>query len=628
MSAMCGCLSLREGDLNVEETIRPMADALRLSGSEHIHTLSAGSGALATAGLKAIPCIHYQQDEIFCVAVGHPTWKSTLRGAGEHDDILPAFVESYRRSGHESINLLAGAYSLALVDSGNKTVLLALDKMGTYPLIYTVSADHIVFASNNAAIMAHRHISAELDEQSLFNYIYFHMIPAPRTVYREHHRLLPGQCILLDKGKAAVVTYRKVEYEESTSKSLRHVKQEFRGLLQQSVRDAIATAGANNIGAFLSGGTDSSTVAGTLNALTETPADTYSIGFDAPGYDEMDFARTAARHFGTRHHEYYVTPDDVVSAIPLIAKAYSQPYGNASAVPTFYCARLAREDGVELLLGGDGGDELFGGNSRYAKQWIFSLYEHLPSWSRSMLESITGAHALTNLVPPLRKLKRYIEQASLPMPQRMESYNLLNRLGAEAVFTHEFLQTVDIDQPLELLSEAYHYTHAASIINRMLDTDLRFTLADNDLPKVNTMCELAGVNVAYPLLNDAMVDFAARLPPRLKLRGTQLRYFFKRALADFLPREVLHKSKHGFGLPFGLWLNTHKPLHEMAYDNLNDLKKRNIIRSEMIEELINVRLSDSAAYYGTLVWVLMMLELWFKYHHDSVSAGNNAIHHS
>jgi asparagine synthase (glutamine-hydrolysing) len=289
-----------------------------------------------------------------------------------------------------------------------------------------------------------------------------------------------------------------------------------------------------------------------LSEINGRPARTYSIGFEATGYDEMEYARIAARHFSTEHHEYYVTPDDIVGAIPQIAAIFDQPFGNSSAIPTFYCARKAKTDGVTRLLGGDGGDELFGGNVRYAKQYIFSLYEYLPSALRKQIVEplVFGIPGGANL-PVICKARSYIEQATVPMPARTETYNLLGRYGHKEVFSSEFLANVNPDQPIALINETYYQTHAISLINRMLSLDLKFTLADNDLPKVVKSCELSGVEVAFPFLDDEIVTYSAQLEPKLKLKGTKLRYFFKEALRDFLPNEIITKQKHGFGLPFG-----------------------------------------------------------------------------
>jgi asparagine synthase (glutamine-hydrolysing) len=180
------------------------------------------------------------------------------------------------------------------------------------------------------------------------------------------------------------------------------------------------------------------------------------------------------------------------------------------------------------------------------------------------------------------------------------------------MLTADFLEGVSDAHPLELLRSAYASVEARSLINRMLALDWRFTLADNDLPKVTRTCELAGVDVVFPLLADELVEFSAALPPRFKLRGTTLRYFFKEALRGFLPDEIIRKRKHGFGLPFGTWIQQEGRLRSYVFDQLGDLRSRGIVRPEFLDELMDSRLRDHGPYFGSLAWVLMMLELWFK----------------
>jgi asparagine synthase (glutamine-hydrolysing) len=312
-----------------------------------------------------------------------------------------------------------------------------------------------------------------------------------------------------------------------------------------------------------------------------------------------------------------VTADDTVDALHAIAAAYDQPFGNASAVAAYYCARMAKADGVTRMLAGDGGDELFGGNTRYAKQYQLSLYGRLPTAVRKTfiepLLRVQGAAAL----PLLRKALSYVEQASRPMPLRYQDYNLIDHLGAENVFTDGFLAQADVTAPLNLLRSSYEQFTSASLINQMLGIDLKFTLADNDLPKVTRMCHLAGVEVAFPMLDERVVELSGRLPANLKLRGTRLRYFFKEALRDYLPAEILRKQKHGFGMPVGAWVTTHPRLRELVRDSLSSLKKRHIIAPTFIDRLLSEHLRVHAAYFGSMAWVLMMLELWFRNHSAS-----------
>lgn len=544
----------------------------------------------------------YQEGHITLAIYGHPLWS----GVGA-EGISAAIVAAYRAWGEAFLHQLKGDFALCLIDNEKQETLLAVDRMGVRPLIYASQSDRLIFGSRCECLLAQSPQTTALNRQALLDYLYYHMVPGTETVYAGFKRLPPGYVLRQRGGAITLSAYWTPMFEESGRGDVADYRDEFLNLLRAGVA---RQAHSSKPGAFLSGGTDSSTISGLLGQVSGSAAHTYSIGFDAAGYDEMEYARLAAKHFNTDHHEYYVTPDDVVTAIPRIAAMYDQPFGNASAVPTYYCAAMAQADGVTRLLGGDGGDELFGGNTRYASQHIFSLYEKIPSALRKgLIEPAT--QFLPEGFPLIRKARSYIQQASVPMPDRYESYNLLNRLGMTTILTDDFLNAIDPDGPMHLMRSIYHGAHAKTMLNRMLALDFRFTLTDNDLPKVTRMCELAGVDVAFPMLDDALLDFSLRLPPRLKLKGTQLRYFFKAALSDLLPKEIITKEKHGFGLPFGVWLQTHKPLQQLALDSLSSLKSRGIIRPEFIDQLTDQHLSSHAGYYGTMVWVLMMLEQWF-----------------
>jgi asparagine synthase (glutamine-hydrolysing) len=296
----------------------------------------------------------------------------------------------------------------------------------------------------------------------------------------------------------------------------------------------------------------------------------------------------------------------------MIAAYYDEPFGNSSALAAYYCAKLAKEHGIQRLLAGDGGDEIFAGNERYAKQMLFEHYHRLPTFVSGALEA-----ALNHLPAGLArqklpfKAKRYIEQAKAPMPDRLQDYNFLHRHDVATIFEADFLSQVDALQPLALLKASYDRPEQASVLNRMLYMDWKTTLHDNDLVKVNRMCELAGLEVAYPLLDQRIVDLSCRIASSDKLKGQKLRWFYKQAMAGFLPDAIINKSKHGFGLPFGIWLKDHQPLQTMAYDAIHDLKKRGYFKPQFLDHAIQMHQSVHAAYYGELIWILMMLELWF-----------------
>jgi asparagine synthase (glutamine-hydrolysing) len=617
MSGICGWTAFN-GDKPSPDVIRRMALRLaRFGGGTHRVELGPAA-AVAAAGPAALTTI-YRNGKDFVGIHGHIELTDiALNERATREGVPAALLAAFRDRGRLVLSALKGRFALALILGQEGNALLAVDRVSKYPLSFARISGGVVFGSDPAVINLHPHVSRDIDAQQIFNYVYFHMVPGPASIYRHQSRISPGGYALIRGESVVTGLYWEPTYtRESESLSVSDLKDEFRDILRTSVRREL---NADPVGSFLSGGTDSSTVAGVIGELTGTPARTYSIGFDAEGYDETYYARLAVQHFHTAHKEYRVTPQDVASVIPRLAEIHAEPFGNSSAVPTYYCARLASTDGVIKMLAGDGGDELFGGNSRYATQYLFSLYSDIPAVLRKrFIEPILFAVPGGDRVLPVRKLQSYVRQASLPMPARLETYNLLERLGPANVFRPDFLAAVRCGQPLALLTETYAAARAQTSLNRMLALDLKFTLADNDLPKVNRSADLAGLEVGYPLLSDELIDFAARLPVRLKLRGTRLRYFFKEALRDFLPPEIISKKKHGFGLPLGPWLNDNTVLRAVAVDALNNVKRRGIVRSEFVDKLLSEYLPSHPGFYGTMVWLLIMLEFWYQHHVDTSS---------
>lgn len=584
-----------------------MAAAARADGDDTQFFDGATSG-LGAAGKTATFGL-FEHAGLSMALVGHPrVGDAPIAGPGA-DAAAQAFLASFRSRGIDALNELHGDFALAIHDAARTSVTLAVDRMGVHPLCYQRTGEGLVFGSTLDALACHPQTTRRISAQAVYDYLYFHAVPVPSTIYEGTWRLPPGCALSFEGASLNVRPYWTMSFAEKPAADLPALKQGFLDVLQAATARA---ASDSNCGSFLSGGTDSSTIAGMLHRATGR-ARTYSIGFDVPGYDEMDYARTAARHFGTEHHEYYVTPADVLEAAPRIAQTYDQPFGNASAIPTYFCARMARADGIDRMLGGDGGDELFGGNARYGKQNLFAVYQRIPAAARvHVLEPLLLGHDLTRRLPLVRKLRSYVEQARPPMPQRYESYNLLEHLGPQRVLTDEFLAGVDRNAPHELMREAHAPYRGASLVNQMLGMDLRFTLADNDLPKVTRMCALAGTDIAFPMLDDAVVAFSAALPASLKLRGTRLRPFFKDALSQFLPENIIRKKKHGFGLPVGEWLAKDPGLDALARDNLAWLRQRRIVRPEFLDELGGTLLHQHPGYYGTMVWLLVILALWMQ----------------
>jgi asparagine synthase (glutamine-hydrolysing) len=620
LSGLCGWIGYGDSLPENGELIRKMAAPLARFDKSVFHGSTGKNSGLAVSADRDHAHIH-QEDGVLVAIWGKPRFREPrLAELSRTAGLAKTLADQWRAKGEQVFKDLGGAFALCILleRDGDNEAVLATDRMGTYPISFDATDRRLIFGSSTDSILLHPAANGRVSSQSIYDYVYFHMVPGPESIYEAQKRLLPGEYLLYRNGRPEICSYWEMRFLENEMRPFQELKHDFLEVLHSSVREAVD---GQQVGAFLSGGTDSSTIAGVLGEVTGQPARTYSIGFDASGYDEMEYARIAARHFSTRHQEYYVTPDDIVTAIPQIAAVFDQPFGNSSAIPTYYCARMAQADGLSRMLGGDGGDELFGGNVRYAKQHLFSLYEQAPSLLRSaLIEPIVFGVPGGGAVPLIRKARSYIEQASIPMPARTETYNLLGRYGREAVFTPEFLSAISLNHPEDLLDEIYHQNGARSLINKMLAFDRKFTLADNDLPKVAKGCELAGIQAVFPLISDEVVAFSLRLEPQLKLKGTKLRYFFKEALRGFLPDDIITKQKHGFGLPYGIWLRHHKPLQELAADSLSDLRSRNIVRGDFIEKLLGHHLDEHAGYHGTMVWVLLMLEQWFKQRRDSRNA--------
>ena len=297
----------------------------------------------------------------------------------------------------------------------------------------------------------------------------------------------------------------------------------------------------------------------------------------------------------------------MVDELPMI---YDEPFGNASVVPAYYCALAAKESNVNVLLGGDGGDEIFGGNERYVTNLLFEKYYLLPPLLRvSLLEPLL---AKLPAVGPLYKAGRYIRRANIHNPERFFSYNLLAETAPAEIFQPEYLAQLDTNCFINLAKSHYDQASPAHDTDRLLYIDMKFTITDNDLRKVTPMVEAAGVRVRYPLLDRDLVDFTATIPPTLKVKSGRNRYIFKRAMEGFLPQEIIKKTKHGMGLPIAPWFKKDRGLSELLNDTVFSGRPHitDYVRPEFIKHMKSAFVTDTTSYYGDSLWVFLMLELW------------------
>ncbi len=552
---------------------------------------------------------------------GHCKWlDSALQKQARQQGDAAALLEAWQRYGTDLLKHFIGPCSVAIANLQTAELFVSTDRVGINNFYYASPAQGgIAIADVINPITSHPGVETSISNQAIYNYVYFHMVPGPDSIYHNIKKLPPAHYLHFKDGKTTIKQYWMPEFSENTAVSAETMQAELKDLLRDIVSDRVSKAGNLKIGSFLSGGLDSSTVTGFMAQASATTPSSYTIGFDAEGYDEVEFARIAAKHFGTKGMEYYLTPEDIIDAVPRIAALYDEPFGNSSVIPTYYCAKFAKDNGEDILLAGDGGDELFAGNDRYAKQQVFEFYNLVPGIAQKALHASLSHSETVEKITLLRKTKSYIDQASIPLPDRLQTYNFLHRHHPQEIFSQGFLEQINSDLPSELQYNCYHQPESVTALNRMLYMDWHFTLAWNDLRKVSRVCNYAGIEVEYPMLDEQLIDFSCRIPSNWKLNKLRLRHFYKQSMHGFLPDTILKKPKQGFGLPFGIWAKNHHGLKALIHDNIEKLKTRGFINPEFLDKALDMHDNTHADFYGELLWVLMMLELWISAHETKIN---------
>ena len=609
------------GGLVYRDPTRPVEpDRLRLGSfvdpAARRGTRLAMPGALLATDGEQAACV--ERDSVAAAGALDLTHLDDVGGASDLASLLRVLADSYRRHGDTSLTALRGAFALALWWPRARRLVLAADRFGIRRVYYAATPEGIAFGTNVSVPLALPGTTAAVDPEAVYAYLNFSAIPGPQTIYRAIRRLPPGHRLEWEDGRLRVEPYWDLRYTEraisrsaASASLVEHT--------EAAVGEALHGADLKHTGAFLSGGTDSSTIVGLMTRLTGERVHAFSIGFRESRYDELEYAELAARHFDAAHYTRVVTADDAFSCLPEVVEAYDEPFGNNSALPTFLCARLARETGMRLLLAGDGGDEIFGGNERYRREQVLARYQWIPRGiRRGLIEPMLDA------VPPgrmdlLGKAQRYVGRASQPNPDRFFATEFFIARERQRLLHPDFLSAVTPDAPMRIARRHFDAVAAESELNRLLYVDLKITIGDDDLFKVTRMAELAGLAVRFPMLDPRLVEFTATLPAWHKVRGTEMRHLFKRAFAPLLPAATLAKVKHGFGLPISDWLRTHAPFRELARDTLlsRRSRERGYFASGVMEHLFQLHEDDRTPFYGDVLWSLLMLELWHRRHGDA-----------
>ncbi len=617
MSGICG--RCEAGPEFSASSVVPMLDALALSDESERDTLGGRSVALGVA--RRWPFQQASAADGVSVAIDADIVDYTVIAEALSQSLATVaamrtadlMIRLYTKLGLDFVKLLHGGFCIALWDEREQRLVLAIDRLGIKSLYWCREGDQILFASRAGAVRTVRKESPEANPDAILQFLLFASVPAPLTSDKGMYKLSPGTVLQFANGIVTERQYWDLEYLESDNHDVAYWSQELRDGMRSAVHRHLTGCEQSSTGSFLSGGTDSSSVVAFVSEKHH-PAQTFSIAFEESDFSEIEFARTTAAKFGTRHHEKFLTPQDASDAIEKIIAYYDEPFANSSAIGSYYCALLAREKGVGTLLAGDGGDELFGGNERYATDKRFALYQSIPRWLRKSV-----VEPLTSLLPKneskLSLPRRYVQRANIPNPRRILSYGFFLSMPPEEVFDDGFLEKTGADTWLAIPEGHFARAKATSELNRILYLDVKMTLADNDLRKVSGTAELAGVNVRYPLLDDRLAELSGRIPAALKLKGFEKRYIFKQAMKDILPEKVLYKKKHGFGVPLAKWLLENPRMKQLMDDMMHDplTRQRGYFRAGFFEKLMELH-RRQPNFYGEIVWYLVALELWHRQH--------------
>jgi asparagine synthase (glutamine-hydrolysing) len=529
--------------------------------------------------------------------------------------VAELLVRLYLRRGPDFLKILQGGFSLALWDPKEERLLLAIDRMGIKSLYWRKEGDSLLFASRLGGIRAVQSDACTADAAAMLQFLLFSAVPAPLTSDVGTVKLRPGTSISFSSRTIKEEQYWDFEYSEDHDRSVPDWSHRLRGAIRGAVHRHLKGCNQPDTGCYLSGGTDSSSVVAFASERF-SPVQSFSIAFEEAGYSEIDYARTTSNAFQTKQYEKFLSPLDASEAVHKIIGYFDEPFANSSAVGSYYCGVLAQQQGVTTLLAGDGGDELFAGNERYAQDKRFGIYQMLPVWLRRGF-----VEPAVRLLPQgdgkLALPRKYIRRACIPNPRRILSYGFFLSQPPNAVFEDGFLESLGTGDWLAIPEQHFSRARASCELNRILYLDMKMTLADNDLRKVSGTAELAGVNVRYPLLDTQLADISSQIPAQLKLRGFEKRYIFKQAMKDILPSKILRKKKHGFGVPLSHWLLREPRMSELTQDLMRDARtrQRGYFRSSFFDRLPDLH-AENSNFYGEIVWYLVALELWHRRHLD------------
>jgi asparagine synthase (glutamine-hydrolysing) len=622
---MCGITGIvrRDGAQIDRELLARMNDAIRHRGPDDDGFYFSDGVGLAMRRLAIIDLksgrqpIHNADRSAWIVFNGeiynYRELRKQLEALGHAfytDSDTEAIIHAYDEYGTDCPKHLRGMFALAIWNERDKSLFLARDRVGKKPLLYAQTSEQLIFGSEFTALLAHPSISRDVNYEAIHHYLSFISVPAPLTAYQAIRKLEPGHWLLWQNGEIKSERYWQIDF----SRKIKISEQEAGERASELLRDAVRVRLMSEVplGAFLSGGIDSSAVVALMAQESSEPVKTFSIGFEEQDFSELHHARRVAEHVGAEHHEFIVRPN-AMEILPTLVEHYGEPFADSSAIPSYYVSRETRRF-VTVALNGDGGDECFAGYERYAAMSLAQRYTKLvPAAVRNGLVA-----NLANALPEFRtrgalgKGKRFLKAASLsPIQRYLRWISAFDENAKLDLYSEDFREQTKDFSTVGIIQPWFAKANGAGIVDASLLTDTMTYLPNDLLVKMDIASMTVSLEARSPFLDHHLMEFAASLPEKLKLRRMTTKYLLKRILKDLVPAENLSRSKMGFGVPIGHWFRgTMQPFLRETVLSEKALG-RNLFQSDRVRQIVDQHVEGSMDHSHRL-WSLLMLELWFQ----------------
>ena len=616
---MCGIAGFIDAELSAnraEQLIDSMCQVIRHRGPDDQGAWVGDGVALGSRRLSIIDVAGghqpiFNEDQSILIVFNGEIYnyielRDELQARGHHfatNSDTEAIVHAYEEYGDDCVKRLRGMFTFAIWDRKRRRLLAARDRFGKKPLNYYWDGQRLIFGSEIKSILE-AGIPREINPIALDEYLAYRFVPTPNTLFKNVMKLPAAHILIYEDGQISTRPYWDLSFTPTCQDDEATATERILELLKDAVK--VRLMSEVPLGAFLSGGVDSSVVVGLMSQMMSQPVKTFSIGFEVDDYSELPYARQIAEHFSTDHHEFLVRPE-LISVLPQLVWAYDEPFGDASMLPTYYVSKLAREH-VTVALTGDGGDEIFGGYMHYERELATG---RIPLPIRLLL----GYGSL--LMPSgMRGKKRFHNMIYDHATRNARTLTLFPEGSRPSMYSHDYFAQVRDHDPFECQLSVYRRVPHLDTTASMQYVDAHVYLTDDILVKVDKASMLNSLETRAPLLDQHLVEYVASLPSSMRLHNGRLKYLLKKIALDMVPPETVNRPKHGFRVPIKQWFRGDLTAYARELLDSPRARQRGLFNPQYIRNLLNAHASTKLVNFSEAIWALVCLELWFQVYID------------